>query len=666
MRRPTWRPSSAAVLIVLLAFAVSCEEACKAANAVTDFIDSISDGAPCEINEECLGGRCFKEDQGFPGGYCTTLDCDKEGCSGLSSECFRTEIDGQAVTSCFELCDFDGACERADEGYVCVTLQDTAVCMPPDVTTAAPQGSTGSSCSANPQCNGDNATCLTTFFGGYCSQLGCTGSSDCLGGNPCLSTDSSNPDAETACFLSCEDSTDCRFQYSCQQYEGVSVCLEGEDTGARNPDGADDGAPCTSQIQCKGGTCNREAAGENDGDVANPGGYCTTRDCADDTECNGGVCIARARSTSCFKECSADSDCRDGYVCKETPEGPMICDTIVEAVAPDPAASAFDVQCGSSKSFSFTIPDGSEGFFVGPYTQDGRKIEPRRLTGPGVDLDIVNDYSFMAINPELLGSLAPILFPGSDQPEFQNTFGGGEWTLTVESNSSDICFYAIPQPSVGTQLDINLYFVGVPGLPASQAANDNDVSQVMQIVRTIYGKMDIDASVANYVEASQAVADSYSIVRDFNDIFNLVATSEAQGTSEADQLAVNVFLINDFNISEAPGLLGVSAGIPGVAGLHGNSGAGLVFSTASLGEDNRQLGQTMAHEIGHFLGLRHTTEHGFGTHDPITDTPTCVNPNLAGFCPDSDNFMFAFALGSTQTTVTPGQTYVVQRNPLVK
>ena len=178
--------------------------------------------------------------------------------------------------------------------------------------------------------------------------------------------------------------------------------------------------------------------------------------------------------------------------------------------------------------------------------------------------------------------------------------------------------------------------------------------------------MNITAKVANYIDASAEVAANYSIVRDFNDIFNLVATSTPQGSTQADQLTVNVFLINDFNISEAPGLLGVSSGIPGMAGLHGNSGAGLVFSTASLGEDNRQLGQTMAHEIGHFLGLRHTTEHGFGTVDPISDTPTCVNPNLANFCPDSDNFMFAFALGGNQQVVTPGQTYVVRRNPLIK
>ena len=259
----------------------------------------------------------------------------------------------------------------------------------------------------------------------------------------------------------------------------------------------------------------------------------------------------------------------------------------------------------------------------------------------------------------------------------------------------------VPKTALGTTLNINFYYVGVPGLTAQQAESDTNMDQVMQIVRTIYSKMGITAQVANYIEAEQAVADQYSIIRDFNDIYNLVATSTVPGSTVEDALSVNVFLINDFNISEAPGLLGVSSGIPGMAGEGDapdkdgqrkprNSGrvsvvaaeelgwgcAGIMLALAgsglaaspvgAQGTDNQQLGQTMAHEIGHFLGLRHTTEHNFLGHDPITDTPECLNPNLAGFCPDSDNFMFAFALGSDQLVVTEGQEYVVRRNPLVQ
>lgn len=667
---PRWQRPLRYALMASALLTLSCEQACKVANNVGQFIDSISDGAPCEVNAECLGQYCLKEDIGFPGGYCTSLNCEEDGCSGLSSECFRAEIEGQQTTSCYELCDFDGTCERADEGYVCVTLDDTAVCLPPGVTSAPEQGTTGSSCSQDLQCNGDNNICLTNFFGGYCSQTDCGSNSDCIGGNACLSTNPDDADAATACFLSCETDDDCRFQYACQEYDGQMVCLEGERTETKNPDGANDGAECNSQLQCKGGTCIRESEGEGEGEVSFPGGYCTTRDCETAEDCNGGVCVTRARSTTCLAACESNDDCRDGYECVDTADGTdKVCDTVVEQVTPDPAdaESPFTVECSSAKTHSFTVPDGAEGFFVGPFTTDGQKITPKTLTYPGGQtLDIPTEYKFMAINPELLGGMAPIMFPGSDQQQFRNVFGGGEWSMTVETSSSNICWHVVPKQQLGTTLNINFYLVGVPGLNASQAASDTDMDQVMQVVRTIYGKMDITATVANFIDASDAVADQYSIIRDFNDIYNLVATSTVPGSTVEDALSVNVFLINDFNISEAPGVLGVSSGIPGMAGLHGNSSAGLVFSSASLGENNKQLGQTMAHEIGHFLGLRHTTEHNFLGHDPITDTPECLNPNLAGFCPDSDNFMFAFSLGSDQLLVTTGQEYVVRRNPLVQ
>ncbi len=642
--------------------------ACEAVNQISEFIDSISDGAPCRGNEQCLGGKCLEEDIGFSGGYCTTLSCEENGCSGLASECFRTTLGDTETTACFELCDFDGTCERAAEGYQCVQLQDTAVCLPPTATNAPVQGATGSACSSNLQCNGEDATCLTTFFGGYCSQLGCQSSDDCLDQNPCVTL---NPEADpaeqqTACLAGCTSDDNCRFNYSCQNYEGTMVCLEGEGSGPRNPDGTPDGSSCSSNLNCQGGTCIREATDEDTQETSYPGGYCTTRDCENDSECNGGICVSRTRSTACFATCESDSDCRDGYACRDAPEG-RVCDSLVEAVLPDPSSSSgFDVQCGTEKSITFTLPENAIGFYFAPFAPGGEKVVPQTLIYPdGRDLDIPREYAFLAVNPEILGSLAPLLFPASDASNFRDSFGPGEYTIDVSTSANELCYYIIPKTSPGTQLDINLYFVGT-SVNASQAQSDSDVREVVSVVESIYRDMDVTANVVNYFDAAPTVAQSYGIIRDFYDVFELVATSQAPGSTAEENLSVNVFLIEDFNISEAPGLLGVSTGIPGMAGLHGNSGSGLVFSTASLGQDNQQLGQTMAHEIGHFLGLRHTTEHGGSAHDPITDTPECILPDLAFLCNDSDNFMFAFALGGSQRETTAGQSFVVRRSPLVK
>lgn len=662
---PRYILASAALLLGLLL------PACEQAQQIADFVDSISDGAPCAGDLQCLGGRCLTPEQGYANGYCTTLQCEDNGCSGLFSECFRTKIDGRDLTACYELCNFDGTCARAAEGYTCVTLADTPVCLPPGVSGATVQGAVGSACSSNPQCNGEGATCLQSFFGGYCAILGCTGSADCPDANPCVAL---NPDGATdeeksfTCMAGCASDDDCRFGYTCQSYEGAQICLEqdGEDTRARNPDGEDDGAACVSNINCKGGTCIREAENAA-GDVSYPGGYCTTRDCDADEDCNGGVCITLQRTTTCRAACASDGDCRQGYTCREGVDGVSYCDSTAEPPPPPETsgANAVNIQCTSDRTLAFDIPDGAVGFLIAPYTTSNNRLTPTSLRKPdGSTLDIQRDYEFLTVNQELLGNFVPLLFPASDDASFAQAFGGGRYELAIDTRASEICYYVLPQMAEGARLKLNLYFVGVPGVTANSAERDADIQAMMRMMRGIYSKMNIEVEVAQYIDAEQQVASSYRIIRDLYDVFNLVATSTEP---DQDPLSVNVFLIEDFNVSDAPGLLGISTGIPGMGGFHGSAASGLVFSTASLGQDNKTLGQTLAHEVGHYLGLRHTSEHLGVAEDPITDTPSCRVPDLPLICQDSSNFMFPFALGGDkQTGATRGQGFVLRHNPLVQ
>ena len=658
-------------------FAGATLQGCEQVQKVANFVDSISDGAACTQDLACLGVACLTPEDGFPGGYCTTLGCQESGCSGLFSECFRTSLNGQDTNACFETCIYDGTCARANEGYQCQMLADTPVCIPPGFSGATVQGVIGSSCSNSAQCNGDDAVCLQTFFGGYCTQLNCTSDSDCVDSNPCVAL---NPEGATdeekqfACMDSCSADSDCRFGYSCQEYEGSTICLEsdGADATTRNPDGADDGEPCLSNINCKGGTCIREAENAS-GDVSYPEGYCTTRDCDSADDCNGDntLCISRERSTACRVTCGSDSDCRTGYSCVENALGESYCDSTLdppETPVPDSTNESIEVVCQASKTLNFELPEGSIGFFIAPFTKDNNKIVINSLKKPdGSTLNIQTDYSFLAINPEILGSYSPIMFPASDSDEFKDAFGAGSYSMEVTTRASEVCYYVVPQVAEGTKLAMNLYFVGVPGLTAQSASADSDIQAMLSLMRQIYGKEGIDVEVKNYIDASDQVSRSYGVIRDFYDVFNLVATSTSPGDARSEALTVNVFLIEDFNISDAPGLLGVSTGIPGMAAFHGSIGSGLVFSTASLGQDNQMLGQTLAHEVGHFLGLRHTTEHQGVSEDPITDTPSCPSPDDAYRCRDSTNFMFPFALGGdSQTVITDGQGFVLRRSPLVQ
>src|SRR5438445_13840853 len=73
-------------------------------------------------------------------------------------------------------------------------------------------------------------------------------------------------------------------------------------------------------------------------------------------------------------------------------------------------------------------------------------------------------------------------------------------------------------------------------------------------------------------------------------------------------------------------------------------------------------GEVIAHEMGHSLGLYHTTEFHPATngYDPISDTPQCPNiDSTPNSCPDRTDIMFPQVTGVFDHFTT-GQGVVVR------
>lgn len=126
------------------------------------------------------------------------------------------------------------------------------------------------------------------------------------------------------------------------------------------------------------------------------------------------------------------------------------------------------------------------------------------------------------------------------------------------------------------------------------------------------------------------------------------------------------------------GMLGISGGIPGP--FYGpTTHSGIVINTyggLSTHDDEMLtvLGQTVAHEASHYMGLFHTIERKGNTVNSITDIPMCGVENdrnrdgilSADECVDhgAANLMFWAAFGEYQPQwkLTEGQRYVLKRS----
>ena len=116
---------------------------------------------------------------------------------------------------------------------------------------------------------------------------------------------------------------------------------------------------------------------------------------------------------------------------------------------------------------------------------------------------------------------------------------------------------------------------------------------------------------------------------------------------------------------------GISAGIPGTIGVTTRSYVVLSWLVhagrdAAFDDDEiRLMGETMAHECGHYAGLYHPVESDYRYWDALDDTTECRD---AGACESElgDNLMFPYSIcdgsGCVATDqLTAGQAGVMQR-----
>ncbi|MBF0237843.1 MAG: hypothetical protein HQM12_09075 [SAR324 cluster bacterium] len=244
----------------------------------------------------------------------------------------------------------------------------------------------------------------------------------------------------------------------------------------------------------------------------------------------------------------------------------------------------------------------------------------------------------------------------------------GTWTAVVLSSVQSASAYVAIRSGTYTESPI---LVVKPYLTGTRYTSSNLTASLEHMVE-IYKLAGITLELK---DITTVTGDEYATISG-----DFTATNTAKVVCSGGTTQVNLILAEDLTIPGTLGgtLLGISSGIPGPHGIEDRHNGVLIglaaHDQASSGQapdlHARILGETMAHEMGHWLGLYHTTESTGSDFDPLADTPECpLSSPTASTCQDKDgtNLMFWTAdVNIEQKTLTSDQQAVLKRAPIMQ
>ncbi|MDP7621657.1 MAG: zinc-dependent metalloprotease family protein [SAR324 cluster bacterium] len=274
---------------------------------------------------------------------------------------------------------------------------------------------------------------------------------------------------------------------------------------------------------------------------------------------------------------------------------------------------------------SFAVPSDGVSFLLSVFKDNNGSTAFYSLSDPD-GTDILSSSSTPTLSRTASGSLgaygyANVLVPQS--PSFSAK--AGTWTFKAYSNDRVKLALRSGTTPTSTTIVVQPYITGTTWSAA-------DLSDALSVMSSIYSANGITLSINSTITISDS---QYTAVSGY---FTDSTTSAlvSQGSTEA----VNLFFIEDYTGSWS-NVLGNAAGIPGSMGI-ANAWNGVLNSLNAHASgstlDAQLLGETAAHEMGHQLGLFHTTEKGGTEFDIITDTAECPKSSRDN---DSDGKMSA-------------------------
>jgi hypothetical protein len=430
---------------------------------------------------------------------------------------------------------------------------------------------------------------------------------------------------------------------------------------------------------------------------AKPGAACETA-----RDCTLGVCLLAG---VCAVPCGEDADCADSERCQavfargahDTLQSLTACvarvslpkDATVRAETRAHALRAGD----NDVELDATAANGAT-LYVLEHSHDafpaGEECRPplcvhalrTRDSTPRVLFDTAVDYTTAAapLNPVAIGDhLDPVTIAFPSGASSALSAKGYVATVATE-HAGDLRITRLARANPGNRLDLNVFYVGALDWRPQGARGPQLLADALDVVDEIFAQADIAIGDVRQIFVPGELPQRGTAFPDGDSAQGFAMLQVRFGvyvelpglfrlSAGATDSAINLFFLSDIEPLAGDGEPEAEAGgIPGPLGMHGTGASGIAIATDMMQGDPKRLGRTLAHEIGHYLGLFHTSEADGSVYDALPDTPECRNrydtdgngldvSDCAGV--GADNLMF-WAL-TNGTKLTPDQQAVLKR-----
>jgi hypothetical protein len=289
------------------------------------------------------------------------------------------------------------------------------------------------------------------------------------------------------------------------------------------------------------------------------------------------------------------------------------------------------IENGLSSPIEIEIPTGVESFLIEVRGKKGKYFLSSFITPGGEDL--IEAAKYVTRGAREIPGLVDWLYPNDPSHRVEE----GTYTILVRGTDAftgnqnltediDVLVYT-PDSKPAQTCGITLDFL-VDDAALALDTFDEAVAAIVQQVdlnyRQIGIKIDGYQTYRVNMQSSDIDLDDGSAVGIVDDV---LSKTVANGAARPN--AVHVLLVRRIGGSDNPTFdpAGYSMGLPGPYAHNRGTSAVLVSTELYTGGndllDADGLASSLAHEIGHFLGLYHTSERNGRDNDPIADTPEC-------------------------------------------